>query len=75
MQRVAWFVAAILIMINGYLLLDFFFSEVKGLLVGLIVCTVTAAYVAFIVYLLQYGGVLSSAWISLISSKFSRSHY
>ncbi|OWM80657.1 hypothetical protein CDL15_Pgr006687 [Punica granatum] len=73
LQRVAWTVAAILIMINGYLLLDFFISEVKGLLVGFIVCAFTTAYVAFIVYLLQYGSVLSSKWINSVSSKFSRS--
>ncbi|KAK4802516.1 hypothetical protein SAY86_000719 [Trapa natans] len=75
LQKVAWSVAALLITINGYLLLDFFISEVKGVLVGLVVCTVTAAYVSFIVYLLHYGGVLPSSWISLVSSKFLRSHY
>ncbi|GAB4852291.1 Natural resistance-associated macrophage protein 2 [Ancistrocladus abbreviatus] len=55
LERVSWTVAALVIVINGYLLLDFFVSEVKGLLFGLVVCIVTVAYVAFIVYLVYRG--------------------
>lgn len=50
-----------MIVINGYLLLDFFVSEVKGLLFGFLVFTGTAAYVAFIIYLITRGGDLSSS--------------
>ncbi|GLT54824.1 hypothetical protein SLA2020_279900 [Shorea laevis] len=33
LQMVAWLVAALVIVINGYLLLDFFSSEVNGVFV------------------------------------------
>ncbi|GFZ10187.1 NRAMP metal ion transporter 2 [Actinidia rufa] len=69
LERVAWIVAALVIVINGYLLLDFFISEVNGLLFGFIVCAATAAYVAFIIYLISYGGGLPSTWFSLIRTK------
>lgn len=55
--------------INGYLLLDFFVSEVKGLLFGFLVFTGTAAYVAFIIYLITRGSDLSSNCFSLEMSK------
>lgn len=58
----AWTVAALVIVINGYLLLDFFIAEVRGLLFGFLVCTATAGYVAFIVYLIYRGGSQSSSW-------------
>lgn len=69
LQRLAWTVAALVIVINGYLLLDFFFSEVKGLLFGSLVCAATAAYVAFIIYLVTRSGELSPTWRSLEMSK------
>ncbi|XP_057469314.1 metal transporter Nramp2-like [Actinidia eriantha] len=69
LERVAWIVAALVIVINGYLLLDFFISEVNGLLFGFIVCTATAAYVAFIIYLISHSGGLPSTWFSLFRSK------
>ncbi|KAL5064036.1 hypothetical protein RYX36_025773 [Vicia faba] len=52
LKVISWCVAALVTVINGYLLLEFFSSEVNGLIVGAIVCVVTAAYVAFIVYLI-----------------------
>lgn len=52
LKVISWCVAALVTMINGYLLLEFFSSEVNGLIVGAIVCVVTAAYVAFIIYLI-----------------------
>lgn len=61
--------AVLVILINGYLLLEFFVSEVKGLLFGFMVGTGTVAYVAFIVYLVSRGGTLSSSWLSLELSK------
>ncbi|KAE9457219.1 hypothetical protein C3L33_10880, partial [Rhododendron williamsianum] len=69
LDRVAWTVAALVIVINGYLLLDFFIAEVNGLLFGFVVCTGTAAYVAFIVYLISYGGGLPSSLFNLIRTK------
>lgn len=63
--------AALVIVINGYLLLDFVISEVKGLLFGFVVCTGTAAYIAFIVYLVLRGGAVPSDWITILSKRFA----
>ncbi|XWS14765.1 hypothetical protein CRYUN_Cryun35bG0036300 [Craigia yunnanensis] len=72
LERLAWTVAALVIIINGYLLLDFFVSEVKGRLFGLFICAWTAAYIAFIVYLVSRGGALPSTWFSIeLSKRFS----
>nr|WNH25160.1 natural resistance-associated macrophage protein 2 [Fagopyrum tataricum] len=60
MERVSWAVAALVIVINGYLLLDFFMAEVNGLLLGLFVCTVTMAYLAFVIYLISRDGAICS---------------
>ncbi|OVA01006.1 Natural resistance-associated macrophage like [Macleaya cordata] len=59
LKTVAWIVAALVIVINGYLLLDFFRSEVTGLLFGSLVFIITVAYVSFIIYLASRGGILS----------------
>ncbi|RAL40566.1 hypothetical protein DM860_006636 [Cuscuta australis] len=56
LERVAWTVAILVMVINGYLLVDFFVSEVNGLLFVLLVCAVNAAYIAFVVYLILHGG-------------------
>ncbi|XP_022768691.1 metal transporter Nramp2 [Durio zibethinus] len=69
LERLAWTVAALVILINGYLLLDFFISEVKGLLFGLLICIWAAAYIAFIVYLVSRGSALPSTWFSIELSK------
>ncbi|XP_028764206.1 metal transporter Nramp3 [Neltuma alba] len=53
LKIVAWFVAALVIAINGYLMLEFFNSEVNGVMFGAVVCAFTAAYVAFILYLVS----------------------
>lgn len=52
---VAWLVAGLVIVINGYLLVDFFSSEVNGVLFSTAVSVFTAAYVAFIAYLVSRG--------------------
>ncbi|RDX89295.1 Metal transporter Nramp3, partial [Mucuna pruriens] len=49
----SWLVAALVIVINGYLLLEFFSSEVNGLIFGAVVIAITAAYVAFLIYLIS----------------------
>jgi natural resistance-associated macrophage protein len=51
-QIISWSVAALVTVINGYLLMEFFSAEVNGIMVGAIVCIVTAAYVAFVIYLI-----------------------
>ncbi|OIT37722.1 PREDICTED: metal transporter Nramp2-like [Nicotiana attenuata] len=53
MERTVWTVAALVIMINGYVMLSFFLSEVNGLLFGFVVCMGASAYVAFLVYLIS----------------------
>ena len=70
-MRVAWTIAALIMVINGYLLLDFFLSEVKGLLLGFVVCSCTAAYVAFIAYLVSQSGALPHTWVNRIPKGFS----
>lgn len=47
--------AALVIVINGYLLLDFFSAEVTGIAFTSVVCVFTAAYGAFIIYLVSQG--------------------
>ncbi|WOK99644.1 metal transporter Nramp6-like [Canna indica] len=59
-QIVTWIVAALLIIINGYLLLEFFSSEVHGLLLGSFFSVVIAVYTIFVVYLILHGGDLST---------------
>lgn len=68
LKTVAWIVAALVILINGYLLLDFFSSEVNGVFFTTIVCAFTAAYIAFIVYLI-IRGISFSSWSGLLQSK------
>lgn len=70
LERISWTVAALVIVINGYLLMDFFIAEVNSLLFGFAVCVATAAYITFIIYLVSRDGALST-WYSLISSKNS----
>jgi natural resistance-associated macrophage protein len=61
-------VAALVIVINGYLLLEFFSSEVSGAVVTAIVSAITAAYVAFIVYLIS-SAFAFTPWQSFTRSK------
>ncbi|XP_060199363.1 metal transporter Nramp2-like [Lycium barbarum] len=53
MERTVWTVASLVIMINGYVMLSFFLSEVNGLLFGFVVCMLASAYVVFLVYLIS----------------------
>ncbi|KAJ8773291.1 hypothetical protein K2173_028468 [Erythroxylum novogranatense] len=69
LERMAWTVAFLVIVINGYLMIDFFASEVNGLLFGFLVCAGTVAYIAFIIYLVSHGGTLTSTWLGLELSK------
>ncbi|XLS77767.1 hypothetical protein HN51_061992, partial [Arachis hypogaea] len=65
---ISWLVTALVIVINGYLLLEFFSHEVNGAIVGTVVCVLTTAYVAFIVYLISRA-VTYSPWQSVTQRK------
>nr|XP_043636442.1 metal transporter Nramp2-like [Erigeron canadensis] len=69
LERVAWSVAGLVMVINGYLLLDFFAAEVNGLLFGFLAITATAAYLSFIIYLINHGQFLPSTWFGEIVNK------
>lgn len=69
LERIAWSVAALVMVINGYLLLDFFVAEVNGFLFGALAITGTSAYVIFILYLISHGDCLPSTWFSHIVNK------
>lgn len=69
MQWIMWIVAALVIVINGYVLLDFFSSEVRGVVFEILVCTVIVAYAAFILYLTSHGNALPSTWFNGLRSK------
>ncbi|KAK9165884.1 hypothetical protein Scep_001075 [Stephania cephalantha] len=65
---VAWLVAILVIVINGYLMLDFFSAEVNGLLFGSLICTATVAYVSFIAYLVLRGTAFCK-WLNAVHPK------
>ncbi|OAY79567.1 Metal transporter Nramp6 [Ananas comosus] len=69
-QIVTWMVAALLIIINGYLLLDFFSSEIRGLLLGSFVSAAIAIYASFIIYLILRGSEFSTRLFSEIRKRF-----
>ncbi|KAL1333228.1 metal transporter Nramp3 isoform X1 [Arachis ipaensis] len=68
LKIISWLVTALVIVINGYLLLEFFSHEVNGAIVGTVVCVLTTAYVAFIVYLISRA-VTYSPWQSVTQRK------
>ncbi|XP_004501538.1 metal transporter Nramp2-like [Cicer arietinum] len=71
LERVAWTVAALIIVINGYLLVDFFLSEVNSILFGFVACSCTVSYIAFIVYLISQSGALPSGLVDRFPKRFS----
>lgn len=60
--------AALVIVINGYLLTEFFSSEVNGPMIGTVVGVITAAYVAFVVYLI-WQAITYLPWQSVTQPK------
>ncbi|KAE8701185.1 Metal transporter Nramp2 [Hibiscus syriacus] len=60
LKTVAWLVTVLVIVINGYLLLDFFSSVVTGLVFTSMVSAFTGAYLAFIIYLVSQGRHIKS---------------
>lgn len=68
LQRIVWAVTALVIFINGYVLLEFFIAEVKGLVSGIMACIGALAYLAFILYLISHGGRLPTNFFSQMRS-------
>ncbi|ONK64784.1 uncharacterized protein A4U43_C07F29890 [Asparagus officinalis] len=68
---VTWIVAALLIIINAYLLLDFFTAEVRGVLVGLMVSIFIIIYGIFVLYLILRDGELPNRLASAVHKSFS----
>ncbi|CAF2130336.1 BnaA03g58400D [Brassica napus] len=69
LEKLAWTVAVFVMMINGYLLLDFFMAAANGFFVGLLVFAGVVTYVSFIIYLVSYRSSQSSSWSSLEMSQ------
>ncbi|XP_022858446.1 metal transporter Nramp2-like [Olea europaea var. sylvestris] len=69
-KRIVWSIAAMVILINGYVLLHFFISHVNSLLFGIVIVLSASAYVAFLMYLISRAGgsLLSSSWFSRMHS-------
>ncbi|KAK7292772.1 hypothetical protein RJT34_15625 [Clitoria ternatea] len=68
-ERVAWTVAVLVIMVYGYMLLDFFIAEVNGLVFGFLVFLGASAWISFIVYLVQHSGAIPSILVKSPNSK------
>ncbi|RDX73387.1 Metal transporter Nramp3, partial [Mucuna pruriens] len=68
LKIISWLVAALVIVINGYLLLEFFSSEVNGAVFSTTVCVLTAAYVAFVLYLISRA-ITFTPWQRISRSK------
>ncbi|GAB2282667.1 Metal transporter Nramp3 [Dionaea muscipula] len=68
----AWLVASLIMVINGYLLIDFFASEVKGVVIGATICVFTAGYVFFVLYLVS-GTVKYPSWFRSSNSRTKNS--
>lgn len=70
-QAVTWTVATLLITINGYLLMDFFSSEIRGPLSGSLLCVAVLIYASFVLYLILRGTELSEKIAKVIRGSFS----
>ncbi|XP_058221167.1 metal transporter Nramp3.2-like [Rhododendron vialii] len=69
LERVVWTVTALVMVINGYVLLDFFRSKINGFMLSFLVCTAIAAYTAFILYLISFGVARPYSWFRLTRSE------
>lgn len=67
LKTISWLVAALVIVINGYLLVDFFSGEVSGMVLTYAVYIFTTGYVAFIIYLVLRN-IAFSKWSVLTNS-------
>ncbi|CAN6356734.1 unnamed protein product [Urochloa humidicola] len=70
-QAVTWTVATLLITINGYLLMDFFSSEIRGPLSGALLCVAVLIYASFVLYLILRGTELSEKIVKAVRNSFS----
>lgn len=64
----AWLVAGLVMVINGYLMVEFFSEEARGLLFGSISCAFAAAYILFIIYLVSRS-ITFPSWFSSTKRK------
>jgi natural resistance-associated macrophage protein 2 len=71
LQAVTWTVAALLITINGYLLMDFFSKEIRGALSGSLLCLAVLIYALFVLYLILRGTELPEKIVKAIRKGFS----
>ncbi|GFP89872.1 metal transporter nramp2, partial [Phtheirospermum japonicum] len=62
LERISWCVAALVILVNGYVLVDFFRSEVEGLVFGIVTCLVAVSYVSLLFYLIFRGNRIFSCF-------------
>ncbi|KAL9257699.1 Metal transporter Nramp2-like protein [Drosera capensis] len=62
-ERVAWIIVTLVMVINVYVVYDFFMNQVKGIISGFFFFVLTTAYAAFILYLVSHDGALPSAWL------------
>ncbi|KAJ8514013.1 hypothetical protein OPV22_004447 [Ensete ventricosum] len=69
-QMLTWIVAALLIIINVYLLLEFFSTEIRSLLLGSICSAAIAVYTIFVIYLILHGGDFATQLASAIHRRF-----
>lgn len=60
---ISWLVAVLVMLINGYLLMDTISSAVNGVLFTSVVVAFTGAYIAFIVYLISWGVTFSNWFV------------
>ncbi|XP_074296546.1 metal transporter Nramp3.2-like [Silene latifolia] len=70
LKTLAWLVAGLVIVINGYLMVGFFSGEARGVVLGSIVCVFTVAYVLFVLYLISRSITLPS-WMRFSDQKTS----
>ncbi|KAL8172043.1 hypothetical protein V2J09_023847 [Rumex salicifolius] len=68
LERLTWIVFTIVIVINGYVILDFLMNVVSGVVFGVLSCLASIAYVTFIVYLVSYGKNSPSLSYQMFSS-------
>ncbi|XP_006651593.2 metal transporter Nramp6-like [Oryza brachyantha] len=54
-QIATWIIASVPIIVNGYLLIDFFSSEMRGVLSGAVICVLVLGYTSFLLYLILRG--------------------
>lgn len=69
---ITWIVAALIMVINAYLLLDFFSAEVRGLLIGSIASIFIVVYIVFVGYLILRDGELPNQLATSICKNFSQ---